>query len=125
MGWLLPYATAGIAIGRADYTTTASVGYPQPTETLPPPPPPPITVPPTPPTPPTLPRPIPPGFGPVTQTETKSGVLSIGYALGGGVDIGLMPGVFIRGEYEFVQLGNFGGITANINNFRVAAAVKF
>ena len=113
MGWFLPYLTGGVAFGRADYSATASVGYPTPTDTLPPP------------TPPDLPRPVPPAYLPPAETEAKNGVIGIGYAFGAGVDIGLFPGMFIRGEYEHVELGSMGGVTASINSFRVAAALKF
>jgi hypothetical protein len=41
------------------------------------------------------------------------------------VDIGLLPGVFVRGEYEFVQLNTINGMTAQLNTVRVAGAVKF
>ncbi len=112
-GWFLPYVTAGVAVGRANYSRSVTIGYGQPIDLLPPP------------TPPDLPRAVPGPFGPVTTTEAKNGVFSIGYAFGAGVDIGLLPNVFVRAEYEYVEVGNFGGMSAAINNFRAAVAYKF
>jgi outer membrane immunogenic protein len=112
-GWFLPYVTAGVAVGRANYARSVTLGYGVPIDLLPPP------------TPPDQPRPNPGSFGPVSASETKNGVLSIGYAFGAGVDVGLLPNVFVRFEYEYVEIGNFGGMSAAVNNFRTAAAVKF
>jgi outer membrane immunogenic protein len=112
-GWFLPYVTAGLAVGRANYAKSVTLGYGTPIDLLPPP------------TPPDAPRPNPGPFGPVVASEVKNGVLSIGYAVGAGVDVGLLPNVFVRFEYEYVEVGNFGGISAAVNNFRTGAAVKF
>jgi outer membrane immunogenic protein len=111
-GWFLPYVTAGLAIGRENYSRTVTIGYGIPVDLAPP-------------TPPDPPRPNPGPFGPVTTGETKNGVISFGYAFGAGVDIGLLPNVFVRAEYEYVEVGNFGGMSAAINNFRTAVAFKF
>lgn len=111
-GWLLPYATAGIAIGRANYNATVSVGYPTPIDVTPP------QVPPLPPR-------IPPSAFFDSTSIARSNVFSVGYTLGAGIDIGLMPGVFVRAEYEFVQFARFGGISAQVQNARVGAAIKF
>jgi opacity protein-like surface antigen len=102
---MMPYATAGVAIGRADFTRKVNVELNASD---------PSTIPPTP-------------LGTVSYSESdlrKSAIL-YGYSAGGGVDIGLMPGVFIRAEYEFVQFNRFHGISATVNTFRAAAAVKF
>lgn len=104
--WLMPYLTAGVAFGRADITRSASVDFVNRVNNG--------TSPPTP-------------LGPISYSANanRKGALTIGYAAGLGVDIGLLPGVFLRGEYEFVQLNTIDGMTARINTFRTAAAVKF
>lgn len=107
VGWVMPYAAVGFAVGRGDYTRSASVSFPVPDDLNP-----------------SAGRPLPPAFA-VAKTEVKNGVFTTGYSLAGGVDIGLMPGVFIRGEYEFIQLSNIGGLPISINSFRTAAAFKF
>jgi opacity protein-like surface antigen len=103
--WLLPYATVGLAIGRADIARSVTITLDR-TDFN--------TSPPTP-------------LGVIVYSDAKAqaGALTLGYALGLGVDIGLLPGVFVRAEYEFVQLNTIQGITAHINSFRAAAAVKF
>ena len=111
-GWFLPYVTAGVAFGRANYTRSVTLGYTTPIDLAP-------TTPPDPP------RPNPGPFGPVTISEGKNGVVSIGYAFGAGIDVGLLPNLFVRAEYEYVEVGNFGGMSAAINNFRTALAFKF
>jgi hypothetical protein len=108
MGWLMPYAFGGLAFGRGDYTKTASLSYPVPGDLDP-----------------GKGRPPPPAWVPPVASESKTGVISLGYAIGGGFDVGLFPGFFIRGEYEYLQLANIGGAAIGIHNIRTAAAVKF
>ncbi len=115
-GWLMPYGMVGLAGGRADAfrsatvdmtSTDASDSALDPTDGIPP-------------------RPgILPGAFIVNQSETKNGIFRYGYMFGVGVDIGLFPGVFLRGEWEFAQLGKVLGIPIQVNTFRVGAGVKF
>lgn len=100
-GWFMPYLTAGAAAGRADLLRTASIRY----EPFPP-----IAAPP---------------YAPYTDVQAKNGAFAFGYSLGAGVDIGLFAGFFLRAEYEFVQLNTIDGMSAHLNTFRVAGAVKF
>lgn len=104
--WFMPYLTAGVAVGRADLMRSATVDFVNRTDNS--------TSPAT-------------SLGPIRYSAdaNRKGALTIGYAAGLGVDIGLFPGVFLRGEYEFVQLNTLGGMTARINTVRTAAAVKF
>jgi outer membrane immunogenic protein len=104
-GWIMPYATVGLAVGRADFTRSVDIALDR-TDTS--------TTPPT-----------PLGIVTYSDSEVRKSAILYGYSAGGGVDIGLMPGVFIRGEYEFVQFNRFHGISATVNTFRAAAAVKF
>lgn len=50
---------------------------------------------------------------------------AIGYALGGGFDWALTQNVFLRGELQHVRFGNAGDMTATINTARAGAALKF
>lgn len=99
--WVMPYLTAGVAFGRADITRSATVSLDMSRGGTP--------------------------LGVVNYADNanRNGALTIGYAAGFGVDVGLLPGVFLRGEYEFVQLNTIDGMTARINTVRTAAAVKF
>lgn len=97
--WVMPYAMAGIAIGRADVTRSATVSYT---------------------------GGVPPGYVPdYTENANRNGLFTFGYMAGFGVDIGLFPGAFLRGEYEYIQFNPIEGMDAQIHTFRVAAAIKF
>jgi outer membrane immunogenic protein len=87
----LPYVTAGISVGRADLVRSASVSGQQ----NPPPP----TSPPTPCGPPQSPTCLPFAF---FESEAKNGAYIYGWSLGGGVDVFVLPHVFLRLEYEYV-----------------------
>lgn len=101
MGWIMPYGTIGLAVARADVSHSVSI---------------PMTfqytngqI----------------GSQVFTKTESKNGAATFGYAAGFGVDVGLFPGVFLRGEYEFMQLNPVYGIAMRINTVRTALAIKF
>jgi opacity protein-like surface antigen len=110
-GQFMPYAFLGAAVVRADVTRSATVSY---TRTD-------VPDPQTPPNPPLTPMPT-AFFGPVTQTSTKNGAFYFGYAAGAGIEICVMPNVFVRGEWEFVDAQS---MHANINSARTAIGVKF
>ena len=42
-----------------------------------------------------------------------------------GMDVALLPNMFLRGEWEFVAFAAVGGIRSNINTGRVGVGVKF
>lgn len=116
-GWLMPYGMVGLAVGRVNASRTADVFMTQtdvstsaldPTDGIPP------RIAPN--TPVALQSPI---------TESKTGAIAFGYMVGAGVDIGLFPGVFVRGEWEYAQLSSVLGIPISLHSFRVGAAVKF
>ena len=112
-GWIMPYGMVGVAAGRADAMRSATVHL---TETdvsasalnlndgI---------------------DPRPGGSINTTQTQTRSGQIVFGYMFGAGVDIGLLPNVFVRAEWEMAQLGAVLGIPITVNSFRVGAALKY
>jgi opacity protein-like surface antigen len=107
-GWaassmFMPYATFGVAIGRADITRAVVVTASATPATLP-----------------TTPVP-----GPITTTENLLNQVGYGYAAGLGVDICLMANLFGRIEYEYVQFPDLQGLNAHLHNVRVGAALKF
>jgi outer membrane immunogenic protein len=102
VGSFLPYVTAGLALGRASYGTTATLSWAEPyggTGTNPW-----------------------PGGGSATTSEGKSNALIYGFSAGLGVDWALTDNVFLRGEYEFIQ---FSQMKLNLNNARVGLGLKF
>jgi len=103
-GQFLPYAVLGAAVGRFNYATTATttVSGASPTAT-------------------------PATYGPVTdvQSSGKDNAIVAGFVFGLGMDVAILPNMFLRGEWEFVAFAPVGGIRANINTGRVGIGVKF
>jgi outer membrane immunogenic protein len=99
-GQFLPYAAIGLAVGRFNYTTSATV-----TDTM-------------------------TGaqtgtFGPVTQTSAQDNVIMAGFEAALGMDVAIMPNVFLRGEWEYIAWGPVNSIKSNLNTGRVGLAVRF
>jgi opacity protein-like surface antigen len=112
-GPFMPYMMAGLAVGVVDYSRSATVNLTgtdvspsaqDPNDGIPP-------------------R---PGYTLVdSRTDAKNGAIAFGYMFGAGIDIGLLPNLFVRGEYEWVQFIPVGGIEIQTNTFRTALALKF
>jgi outer membrane immunogenic protein len=103
-GWVMPYAMLGVAAARADISRNVSVDMTFFDATG---------------------QGRPGGSFSDGVSDVKNNQILLGYMTGIGVDVGLMPGVFVRAEYEFIQLGQINGIGAQISTARVAAALKF
>jgi outer membrane immunogenic protein len=102
VGQFLPYAFVGGAVGRFNYTTSATVTdfwTPSGGSTT--------------------------QFGPITQSNNKDNAVVGGFTLGLGMDVAVLPNVFLRGEWEFVGFAPVNGIRSAINTGRVALGVKF
>ena len=111
VGSLLPYAFIGFAVARADVSGTASVsgslnavcdG--------------------------SVPGCVPFGYpldlsGP--QSVSRQGVFTYGGSIGLGFDWALSQNLFVRGEWELVQLQDIEGIDLRINTARAAVGLKF
>lgn len=107
-GWVIdcfmPYGFVGVAVGRADVTSSARViasGFD------------------------TTGSGNPPYSSDQTKSETKNGAFAYGWTLGAGLEMMLARNLFLRGEYEYIQFGNFNGLATNISTARVAAGFKF
>jgi opacity protein-like surface antigen len=108
VGQFLPYAFGGIAVGRADYSRSSTVSYT--TEDKP------DTG---------LTADPPPNFGPVSNTDSGSNSIAYGGAVGLGVDISVLPNVFVRAEWEYVHFVAIHNIQLDVNTGRVGIGVKF
>ena len=64
-------------------------------------------------------------FGPVTATNSKDGAIVGGFLAGLGVDVAILPNMFMRAEWEYIAFAPVNGIRANINTGRVGAGLKF
>jgi len=104
MGQFLPYATIGAAVGRFDYTNTATVHN--------------VGTPP-------VGSPILPFDVTDTQSNEKNNAIVGGFEVGLGMDVAVLPNVFLRGEWEFVAFTPLAGIRATMNTGRVGVGMKF
>ena len=101
-GCFLPYAFVGAAIGRGDIVRTATVDASG-----------------------TSTAGGPPYAFSQTLQEANMGAVAYGYTAGIGMDVALMQNVFIRGEWEYVQFGNFHNLNTHIHSLRGAVGIKF
>lgn len=101
-GQFLPYAAVGVAVGRFDYATSATVtDFWTPSGG--------VTT----------------QFGPVTQTDGRSGAFSAGAAVAAGIDVAVMPNMFLRAEWEYIAFAPVSGIRTQLNTGRVGVGLKF
>jgi len=111
VGNFLPYFTIGVAAGRADFARSATAsgaenpptGYP--------------TV------------PCDPLAGctvfSFTRSEAKQGAFMYGWSMGGGIDMLVLPNVFVRAEFEYIAFTSIAEIKAAISTGRLGLGVKF
>ncbi len=111
VGSLLPYGFIGFAVARADVTSNASVsgtlnavcdGSVSPCTDF---------------------------SGPLVlsspQSTSRKGVFTYGGSVGLGFDWALSQNLFVRGEWELVQLQDVEGVDLRINTARAAVGLKF
>jgi opacity protein-like surface antigen len=103
MGQFLPYATVAFALGRFNFSTTATVfrqGDNASAGTT---------------------------YGPFTTTSTngKDSNFVGGVAAGLGLDWLITPSVFLRGEWQYIAFGPVGGIRTNINTGQLGVGARF
>jgi opacity protein-like surface antigen len=103
----LPYVFAGGVVGRADYSVSGRVQF-QTTDT-PDPPATAIT------------------FVPFDQSKTdaQSNAIAYGATAGLGLEVALLPNVFLRAEWEYVYFAPIHDIQVGINSGHVGLGVKF
>jgi len=101
-GWVVdnfvPYATLGLAAGRADIDVSVTCFCVQQTPLA--------------------------NFS-FTQSMSKSDAFLLGFAGGFGVDVALTRNLFGRAEYEYIQFPPVSAITSHINSARVGLGLKF
>jgi outer membrane immunogenic protein len=110
-GRFLPYGFAGLAIGRMQVVNAATVSYSA--TDFPDSEQPPLT-------------PLPDLVVPAqTQSNSQTQAFTYGFATGLGVDVAILPNLFVRGEYEFIYFAPTDGVQLNIQTARVGVGVKF
>ena len=60
-----------------------------------------------------------------TVTGSRDNAYAAGFVAGLGVDVALLPNVFLRGEYEYVVFSPVGSIRSSLNSARVGIGVRF
>jgi hypothetical protein len=107
MGSIMPYLTAGVALGYGTITNTAQVIHSG------------IDADPTA-------APSLPSFNVNSGilTETRKNAFMAGFTVGGGVEA-MLGGLIVRGEYLFSRVAAQGGVVLDVNQARVGAGVKF
>jgi opacity protein-like surface antigen len=103
-GQFLPYAVLGAAVGRFNYANTAQV-IASGTD-------------------------VSGGGGSPyslnqTQTDSKNNAFAAGFVTGLGVDVAVLPNVFLRAEWEYIVFAPVGGIRTLLNTGRVGIGVRF
>ncbi len=112
-GWsidnFLPYMFAGVALGRADITRSATVTISD-----------------------TFFNPGPPAFqdgptvfGRFSKTQVSNGVFTYGYTAGLGLEAMLFGNVFGRAEYEYIKFMTAQNVDIHMNTVRAAVGYKF
>src|SRR5581483_5449954 len=107
----LPYVFAGLAVARATTSTSATLQLSA--TDIPDSESPPLT-------------PLDPI--PLTTTSTtnaQNNAIAYGVATGLGLDVGLLPNVFLRGELEYIYLAPVNGIQVSVASARLGAGLKF
>jgi opacity protein-like surface antigen len=103
-GQFLPYAVVGAAVGRFNYANTATVHD--------------VGTPP-------LGSPILPFDTLSTESNSKNNAVVGGPLVGLGIDVAVIPNVFLRAEWEYIAFATVGGIRANMNTGRVGVGARF
>jgi opacity protein-like surface antigen len=64
-------------------------------------------------------------FGPTSRSETINNRVFFGYTAGLGIDIAVLPNVFVRAEWEYVQFKTFQDVNLHLNTVRAGVGVRF
>lgn len=103
-GQFMPYAFAGVAVGRFDYATTTRVqssGQPPTGSTL-------------------------NSYNSDnTYIDAKNNAFAAGFVGGLGIDVAVTQNVFLRAEWEGIAFASVGGIRNKMNTGRVGVGVRF
>jgi outer membrane immunogenic protein len=104
-GQFLPYATLGFAVGRFNYSNTVALSDAQTDVTTP------------------------PGtfLGTFVDSasDAKDNMFQVGFVAGLGMDVQVMPNLFLRGEWELIDFWKVGGILTTVNSARAGLGMRF
>ena len=57
--------------------------------------------------------------------QSRDNAFPVGFATGVGLDVLLLPNVFLRGEWEYIAFSPVGGINTTVNTGRVGLGLRF
>ena len=60
-----------------------------------------------------------------TPARVRDNALAPGFEAGLGMDVAIMPNVFLRAEYEYVLFGPVGGVSSGISTARAGVGIRF
>jgi len=61
----------------------------------------------------------------LTNSESKTGLVTYGFTAGGGLEVSLLDNVLLRAEYEYVRLSTTMGMDLHTNSVRGGFGIKF
>lgn len=61
----------------------------------------------------------------ITSTASRDNAYSGGFVAGLGIDVSVLPNVFVRAEYEYIAFSPVGSIRSSLNSARVGLGVRF
>ena len=60
-----------------------------------------------------------------TTTSSRDNGYTAGFTTGLGIDVAILPNVFVRAEYEYVLFAPIGGIRSSVNTARAGVGIRF
>ena len=60
-----------------------------------------------------------------TPTGTRDNAYTAGFEGGLGVDVAILPNVFLRAEYEYIMFSPIGSVRASVNTARAGVGIRF
>jgi outer membrane immunogenic protein len=102
-GQFLPYVGLGVSVARVNYFNQATVRVTAPAQGGNP------AI----------------NFGPVTEVNGHPNAIGYGANLALGMDVTLLPNLFLRAEWEYIAFAPVDGIRANVNTLRAGLGAKF
>jgi opacity protein-like surface antigen len=60
-----------------------------------------------------------------TESDSKNNAIAGGVLAGLGLDVAVLPNVFVRAEWEYIAFAPVGGIRTTLNTGRVGIGARF
>jgi opacity protein-like surface antigen len=60
-----------------------------------------------------------------TPGASRDNGYTAGFTTGLGIDVAILPNVFVRAEYEYALFAPIGGVRASVNTARAGVGIRF